>query len=347
MNKTIEIDGSFGEGGGQILRTALSLSCITGCPLKLFNIRKGRKKPGLMPQHITCVNAAAVITHAQVSGNEKGSTELTFRPGNIRPGDYMFDIGTAGSCSLVFQTLLPPLVFSGKPSNIIITGGTHVPFSPTYDYISNIFLPMLNRTGVAVESQIMRYGFYPKGGGRVSFRVNPVTTIKGMKLTSRGTLLSVRGHSGVANLPISIAARQKMSVMQTLHPVEADIQLMEVPSEGQGTFVFLKSEYEYALAGFSSLGERGKPAEAVGKEAAEQLTAFNNSSACLDPHLADQMVLYLSLAHEDSSFTTSRITQHLITNLRVIEKFLNVRYEIEGELHSEGSVSLRPSSLKR
>jgi RNA 3'-terminal phosphate cyclase (ATP) len=340
MKKTIEIDGSLGEGGGQILRTALSLSCITGCPLKLFNIRKGRKKPGLMPQHITCVNAAAVISHAQVSGNEKGSTELTFSPGHIRPGDYLFDIGTAGSCSLVFQTLLPPLIFSGKPSEIIINGGTHVPFSPTYDYISNVFLPMLNRTGIAVESSIMKYGFYPRGGGRVSFRVNPVTEIKGMKLTSRGTLLSVRGHSGVSNLPVSIAERQKRSVIQTLLPEKADIRVMEVPSEGQGTFVFLKSEYEHNLAGFSSLGERGKPAEAVGKEAAGQFIAFHNSSACLDPHLADQMVLYLSLAEEGSSFTTSRITQHLLTNLSVIGKFLNVHYEIQGGLNAEGRVIL-------
>ncbi|MBI4681781.1 MAG: RNA 3'-terminal phosphate cyclase [Nitrospirae bacterium] len=340
MNKTIEIDGSIGEGGGQILRTALSLSCITGHALKLFNIRKARKKPGLMPQHITCVNAAAIISHAQVSGNEKGSTELTFIPGNICAGHYMFAIGTAGSCSLVFQTLLPPLIFSDGPSNITITGGTHVPFSPTYDYISDVFLPMLNRTGIKAASSIARYGFYPKGGGEVSFRIHPVTTIRGMDLTLRGPLLSVHGQSGVSNLPLSIAERQKMSVIKNIYPAEAEMQVMEVPSYGQGTFVFLKGEYEHALAGFSSLGERGKPAEEVGKEAAEKLIAFHNSSACLDPHLADQIVLYLSLAKEASSFTTSRITQHLITNLCVINKFLGIRYEIEGKLNEEGRVIL-------
>ncbi len=340
MSKTIEIDGSFGEGGGQILRTALSLSCITGDTLNLFNIRKGRKKPGLMPQHITCVNAAAMISHAQVTGNEKGSMELTFSPEDVRAGRYMFDIGTAGSCSLVFQTLLPPLIFSGEPSNITIKGGTHVPFSPPYHYISGVFLPMLNRIGVEVESSIMRYGFYPKGGGEVSFRIQPIRQVKGMNLISRGALLFVHGLSGVSNLPVSIAERQKMSMIQNLQPVKADMQVIEVSSHGQGTFVFLKGEYEHAPAGFSSLGERGKPAEAVGKEAAEQFIDFHNSTACLDPHLADQIVLYLSLAQEDSSFTTPRITQHLITNLWVIEKFLNVRYEIQGELDSEGRVIL-------
>jgi len=340
MSKTIEIDGSLGEGGGQILRTALSLSCITGRALRLFNIRKGRKRPGLMPQHITCVNAAAGISHAGVSGNEKGSSELTFVPGRVVPGDYTFDIRTAGSCSLVFQTLLPPLVLSGKPSRITIKGGTHVPMSPTYDYISDIFLPMLNRTGIAVESSIMRYGFYPKGGGEVGFHIQPADKIKGMHLTSRGALLSVHGLSGVSNLPLSIAERQKMSVIQHMSPTDVDLRVIEVPSYGQGTFVFLRGEYENAPAGFSSLGERGKPAEAVGREAADQFVAFHNSSGCLDPHLADQMVLYLSLAREDSSFTTSRITQHLITNLRVIEQFLDIRYEIQGEPESEGIVRL-------
>lgn len=340
MRRTIEIDGSLGEGGGQILRTALSLSCITGHSLKLFNIRKGRKRPGLMPQHVTCVSAAASICHAGVSGNEKGSSELTFVPDRIMPGDYTFDIQTAGSCSLVFQTLLPPLILSGKTSDITIKGGTHVPFSPTYDYISDVFLPMLSRIGIKTESSIERYGFYPKGGGEVSFRIHPAATIKGMQFTSRGALLSVHGHSGVSNLPLSIAERQKMSVMQEMPLSDVDFRVIEVPSYGQGTFVFLKGEYENSFAGFSALGERGKPAETVGREAAEQFIAFHNSSACLDPYLADQMVLYLSLAKEDSSFTTSRITQHLITNLLVIEKFLNIRYEIQGEQDAEGSVKL-------
>ena len=340
--RTIEINGSFGEGGGQILRTALSLSCITGHTLKLFNIRQGRKRQGLMPQHITCINAAALISHAQVSGNERGSTELTFTPANVRTGNYLFDIKTAGSSSLVFQTLLPPLLFAAGTSHISIKGGTHVPFSPTYHYISEVFLPMLNKVGIEAEPSIIRYGFYPKGGGEVGFNIEPVKKIKGMNLKDREPLLSVRGYSAVSCLPISIAERQKESAKQNLMNISPEIKVMDVPSYGAGTFLFLKSEYVNTIAGFSSLGRKGIPAEEIGREAAEQIVNFHKTSACLDQYLADQIVLYLSLGKEESSFTTSRITEHLLTNLWVIEKFLNIRYEIEGDIGSEGRVMIVP-----
>ncbi|MBI5408254.1 MAG: RNA 3'-phosphate cyclase [Nitrospirae bacterium] len=339
--KTIEIDGSFGEGGGQILRTALSLSCITGNTLRLFNIRKARKKPGLMPQHLTCVNAISEICRAEVAGNEAGSAELTFTPGRIKSGDYFFDIKTAGSSSLVFQTLLPPLLWADKPSRITIKGGTHVPFSPPYNYIAEVFIPMLNRIGIKVEPSIIKYGFYPKGGGEVSFKIHPAGEIKGINLVSRGRLLSIKGLSAVSNLPGHIAERQKISAIQNLSPLPAEIDILEAPSVGQGTFVFLKGEYENVLSGFSSLGERGKRAEEVGKEAAYLFKDFHNTSACLDHNLADQLVIYLSLAKEGSAFTTSCITRHLITNLWVIERFLKIRYEMEGDLNSEGKIALR------
>jgi RNA 3'-terminal phosphate cyclase (ATP) len=337
--RIIEIDGSFGEGGGQILRTALSLSCITGLKLRLFNIRKGREKPGLRPQHITCINAAAIITHAKVSGNGAGSTEIIFIPGNICPGNYMFDIKTAGSCSLVFQTLMP-LIFAGKPSHITIKGGTHVPFSPPYHYISQIFLPALNRIGINIESTISSYGFYPKGGGEVGFRIFPSKNIKGRDLTVRGDLNSLSLISGVSGLPLSIAERQRQSAMNLLASFSPRVKVLEAPSPAQGTFVFIKAEYENSWAGFSALGKKGKPAEAVGREAAEEFIHFHNASACIDPHLADQIVTYLSLARQNSSFTTSRMTQHLLTNVWVIEKFLNIKYEIKGKLGAEGRVTI-------
>ncbi len=340
--KTIEIDGSFGEGGGQILRTALSLSCITNRALKLFNIRKGRRKAGLMPQHLTCVNAISEICCAEVVGNEAGSTELMFVPGKTVSGKYFFDIKTAGSSSLVLQTILPPLLFSGGRSQITIKGGTHVPFSPPYDYISEVFISMLNRLGLRVESYISRYGFYPKGGGETGFGISPVRKISGMNALEKGDLFAVRGHSAVSNLPLHIAERQKKSMIQVLTPLPVSIDVNEVPSLGQGTFVFLKGEYENVPSGFSSLGERGKPAETIGTEAALLFKSHHNSPGCLDPHLADQIVIYLSLARENSVFTTSRITQHLLTNLWVIEKFLKIRYEIEGSLDSEGKITLSP-----
>jgi RNA 3'-terminal phosphate cyclase (ATP) len=336
----IEIDGSYGEGGGQILRTALGLSCITGKAVTFFNIRKGRKKPGLMPQHTTCVNAIERISNAQVSGNEIGSTGLTFQPEKIRAGDYTFDIKTAGSSSLVFQTLLPPLLFADNASRITIKGGTHVPFSPPYHYISEVFIPMLKCIGIHAECSIRRYGFYPRGGGETSFSVFPVGHMRGIHLLSKGDLLSLRGYSGVSRLPLTMAGRQNKSLQLKLAPLSAEIQTLDVPSTGEGTFVFLKGEYENACSGFSSLGKKGKPAESVGEEAATAFLDFHNSRQCLDPYLTDQIVVYLSLSRRHCSFTTSYITQHLLTNLWVIEKFLNVRCQIEGETGSAGKVTI-------
>ena len=339
--KTIKIDGSFGEGGGQVLRTALSLSCVTGYGLHLFNIRKGRKRPGLMPQHLTCINAASKITDATVSDNEKGSSELTFVPGKIKSGSYFFDIKTAGSCSLVLQALIPPLVFGNRDSEIKIKGGTHVPFSPTYDYIAWVFLPMLQTLGIRVDPQIINYGYYPNGGGEVMFRIFPALKVNSMDLSERRELVYLHGYSSVSRLPMSIAERQKDSLIKAL-PAAAEIKTFEAPSPGTGTSVFLKAEYENSFAGFSSLGKIGKPAEKVGEEAARQFNDFNATSASIDPYLADQIVIYLSLARDTSSFTTSRITKHLITNLWVIENFLNITYRIEGDLNSEGRVFLSP-----
>lgn len=336
----LKIDGSFGEGGGQILRTALSLSCITGIPFKLYDIRKGRKKPGLMPQHLTCVNAIAEISDAKLTGNETGSTELIFIPQSVKPGDYSFDIKTAGSSSLVFQTLLPPLIFADGESTITITGGTHVPFSPPFHYISEVLIPMLRTLGVNVDAFIERYGFYPKGGGRVRFRISAVEEFTGLNLVNRGRLKFMRGYSCVGRLPLSIAERQKNSLQKEIHPLSAEIDVMEVPSGGEGTFVFLSANYENTIAGFSSLGMRGKRAEEVGTEVVREFREFEKTSACLDPHLADQLVLYLALSRKDSSFTTSCITQHLMTNLWVIEKFMKLKYHIEGDIKTEGMVRL-------
>ena len=338
--KTIELDGSHGEGGGQILRTALSLSCVTGHALKLFNIRTGRKKPGLMPQHITCVRAASEISNAKIKGADAGSTELIFVPGKTIPGNYLFDIKTAGSCTLVFQTLLPPLMFGEKPSFITIKGGSHVPFSPTYHYLTEVFLPMLRNVGVPVDSTIYKYGFYPKGGGEVSFTVHPVSQVKGLNVSERGELTALHGYSAVSRLPMNIAERQKSAMEQKVRSLPADIHIMNVVSPGEGTFTFLAAQYESTLAGFSSIGKRGKPAEKVGAETAEAFLDFHHKSAAFDPHLADQIVLYLSLSREDSSFTTPSITEHLLTNLWVIRKFMGIHYEVEGQLNSEGRIKI-------
>jgi len=324
----VEIDGSFGEGGGQILRTSLSLSSLLGKPFRIYNIRKGRQRPGLMPQHITSVRAAAEISRAEVRGDAKGSLELSFSPKDVRPGEYRFDIGTAGSTGLVLQTLLPPLVFSGGESTLTITGGTHVPFSPPFHYISEAFIPLLGRLGIEVEAQIEACGFYPRGGGEIRVSVKPCRKVRPIALTERGELLGLKGVSAVGNLPLSIAVRQRDALLGRIEGFAADVEAAEVKALGQGTFVFLRADYEGAICGFSSLGERGKRAEKVGEEAASEFLEHHRSRACLDPHMADQIAVYLALAGGESAFTTSRITEHLRTNLHVIEKFMEVKYDI-------------------
>ncbi len=362
----IEIDGSYGEGGGQILRTALSLSCLFKKPFRIFNIRKGRKKPGLMPQHLTCVRAAQLLSNAEVKGDQKGSTELLFLPGEVKGGDFFFDIGTAGSISLVLQTLIPAIVFSkitnnppfptvingGKrgllkeKSTITLKGGTHVPFSPCFHYLDEVFVTFLKKIGIEIRLTIESYGFYPKGGGKVRADIFPVKAITPLTVMERSSILRLRGCSGVGNLPLSIAERQRKAMLEKIYSqikdlkCQVDIELLNVTTPGQGTFIFLKSESENSIAGFTSLGERRKKAETVGEDAAMEFLQYYSTDAALDPHISDQIVLYLSICKEESVFTTSCITQHLMTNLWVIGLFHEFRYSIEGEIGKPGIVRI-------
>ncbi|MEW6572010.1 MAG: RNA 3'-terminal phosphate cyclase [Nitrospirota bacterium] len=357
----IEIDGSYGEGGGQILRTALSLSCLFKKPFRIFNIRKGRKKPGLMPQHLTAVRAAQMISAADVTGDYAGSAELVFSPGEVKGGDFFFDIGTAGSTSLVLQTLIPSLVFLGNPlsvdreesrqeephqkTSVTLKGGTHVPFSPSYDYLAGVFSHFLKEIGIKIEFVIESYGFYPKGGGKIRAYIYPTKDIRSLKILERGRLLALKGCSGVGNLPLSIAERQKNSMIEKIksgmdsgYPVE--IELLNVPTPGQGTFTYLQSDFENAVAGFTSLGERGKRAETVGDEVAADFFRYYSTGSALEPHIADQIVLYLSLSREKSVFSTSAISRHLMTNLWVIGLFHTYHYAVEGDVGSPGKVEI-------
>jgi len=340
----IEIDGSFGEGGGQILRTALSLSCIERRPFRIFNIRRSRKKPGLMPQHLTAVRAAQMISGAEVRGADRGSTELCFVPGAVNGGDFVLDIGTAGSTSLVLQTLVPALAFSGKRSRVILTGGTHVPFSPSFHYLADVFAPCLERLGIRLDLGVESYGFYPRGGGRIRAEIFPAKDIRPLRVCDRGGILGVTGRSGVGNLPLSIAERQRKAVLGHLAKilglsgVSPRIKLMNAPTPGRGSFLFLRMESEHSLAGFTALGAIGKRAEVVGAEAAEELVRFDASGAALDRHLADQIVLYLALCDEASEFTVEEVTPHLLTNLGVIGLFRPLRFDVEGKEGGAGRV---------
>ncbi len=348
----IEIDGSYGEGGGQIVRTALALSGLFQKPFRIFNIRKNRRKPGLMPQHLTCVKAAQCITGAVVKGDYPGSVELLFSPGEVRAGSFSFDIGTAGSTSLVLQTLIPALAFSVNKTKISLTGGTHVPFSPSFYFLSEVFLRFLEQIGIRVRLSISSYGFYPRGGGRIQADILPAEKIAPLRINGRGNLLGFAGHSGVGNLPLAIAERQRNALLKKLSrevgelETAPEIELLEVPTPGKGTFIDFVASCEHSIAGFTGLGAIGKKAEAVGEEAASEFIRYYRTGAALDGHMSDQIVLYLSLCSEESSFSSSAITSHLITNLWAIGLFHDIRYSLEGKTGEKGRIKLKGMDLK-
>jgi RNA 3'-terminal phosphate cyclase (ATP) len=345
----IRIDGSIGEGGGQILRTSLALSCILRRPVEIVNIRKTRRKPGLQPQHLTAVNAAAAVCRAEVEGARLSSTAIRFRPDAAVGGDFRFDVsekkGSAGSAPLVLQTILPPLCFADGPSLVTVVGGTHVPWSPTAHYLEQVFLPVLARIGVNADVFMDTWGWYPVGGGKLTARIMPGKEPLPFGSTGRGMLVRVCGISAVSNLPREIAVRQRDRAVRTLSQkgIDAEIELVNAPSPGKGTLVFLLAEFENVRAGFSALGAVGKRAEDVAGEACKDLFDYLDAGAALDPHLADQIVHYLALAQGESEFTTSRITQHLLTNIRIVQQFVKCDIQVTGREGETGAVRISPS----
>lgn len=341
----LEIDGSYGEGGGQILRTALSLSCLTGTPFRISNIRRGRRKPGLMPQHLAAVRAAQAISGATVEGAAPGSGKFDFTPHALHGGLFTFDIGTAGAVTLVLQTLILPLLHADRRSRVTVTGGTHVPSSPSVHYLAEVFAPMLHRIGGELTLSIDAYGFYPRGGGKISAEILPARELQPISLNTPGELRRISGCSGVCNLPLSIAERQRAASLVTLggSNVPTEIDLLNAPGPGQGTFLFLRADTGAVRSGFTSLGARGKRAESVGAETGEELWRHLSTGAALDPHLADQLVPYLALCRRESTFTTSCITRHLLTNLWVVGLFLPLRFQVEGEEGHTGRVTIYPA----
>jgi len=332
--KPIVIDGSYGEGGGQILRTALALAAILQRPVEIRNIRAGRRKPGLRPQHLAAVRAMAMITDGKIEGGELGSMHLSFQPRQIVPGSYSLDVGTAGSVSLVLQAMVPSLLFAKGASRIVITGGTHVPWSPCFHYLKGVFVPALQQIGGALHVDMDRWGWYPKGGGKVVASISPVLELSGVDLTYRGRLQDTFVLSAVSNLAISIAERQRDQVLKRLRDQKyqiARIELLKGPSPGTGTVIFVQATFENGVAGFSSLGKRGKPAEKVADDACSDFFQFMASEAAVDDHLADQLLPYMALARGRSSLIARRITRHLVTNIWVIEQFLPVRFEVDDE----------------
>ena len=339
----IEIDGSLGEGGGQVLRSSLALSLITRIPFAIKNIRRRRPKPGLMAQHLKAVEAAAAVGAACIEGASLGSQCLTFEPTAVVPGDFRFNIGTAGSTSLVLQTLLCPLSLARKGSTILINGGTHVPWSPSFDFLALHWLPYMSQIGFDIQLELRAAGFYPRGGGCVRAVVNPIKALAPLQLKERGVLKRIRGISAVANLNVSIAERQKAQALKRLSSISPylEIEIRHLSSPSRGTFLLLLAEFEHSQCCFCGLGARGKPAERVADEAVDELRDFLASDGAVDPYLADQLVLPLALAGGMSEIRTSRVTPHLVTNAEIVKMFLPVAIEVDQKIGRAGMVCIK------
>ncbi|MGD0266467.1 MAG: RNA 3'-terminal phosphate cyclase [Candidatus Methylomirabilota bacterium] len=338
----LRVDGAQGEGGGQVLRTALALSAIRGMPVEIHSIRARRKNPGLQAQHLTAVSALAQICGAAVDGAALGSRELRFAPGAIQGGEYHFDVGTAGSTALVLQAILLPLALAPGPSRAVLTGGTHVPWSPSVHYVREVWFPVLGKMGVSADLELLRWGFYPKGGGRVRVAIEGGARLRPATLVSRQGAVRLRGLSVVANLARGIAERQRDQALRRLEGEgrQADIALVEAEAAGAGSFLILVADAGGVPAGFSAVGERGKPAERVADEVVDPLFGFLKGDAACDPYLADQVILPMALAGGTSRLTTSRVTPHLLTTVQIVQQALGCPVEVGGEEGSPGHVTI-------
>lgn len=323
----IELDGSRGEGGGQILRTALSLSMITGIPFTIEHIRARRRKPGLLRQHLTAVQAAAAVCKAEVEGAVAGSQRLRFKPGPVRAGDYRHAIGSAGSCTLVLQTVLPALWFADGPSTLHVSGGTHNPAAPPADFLIRSWQPLMQRMGVMLDIQLLRHGFYPAGGGEVLASTTPVATWRPLQLKARGELLRLSAIGVVSGIPAEVAKREMQRAASSLGPLDEELRVLP-SNDGPGNILMLVMDYPEVTEVFSACGERGMPAETVADQAARAARSYRDSAATVGEHLADQLLLPMALAGE-GSFTTHVVSSHLKTNCAVIAKFLPVHFAFE------------------
>ncbi|UXD21335.1 ribosomal subunit interface protein [Ignicoccus pacificus DSM 13166] len=347
--KIIEIDGSFGEGGGQILRTSIALSAVTLRPVRIFNIRAKRKNPGLRRQHFTAVKALAEMTDAEVKGLEVGSKELVFIPKRLKGGNYRFDIGTAGSVSLVIQAITPAALFAPEPVKVWLRGGTDVPMSPPIDYLRFVFEPILSKFGADINIILKRRGHYPKGGGIVEFEVpSPPRMLRPWGELERGEVIKIRGLSHCVRLPKHVAERQARAAEELLkrsgyENVQIDLEWYpreRDPHLGPGSGIVLWAIAERSLLGGDSLGARGKPAEKVGEEAATKLIEDLSTKKALDRHMSDMIIPYLALSCGEAEVGGAKLTMHAWTHVHVVKKILP-----EAELELEGKIG-EPFTLK-
>jgi RNA 3'-terminal phosphate cyclase (ATP) len=323
----IELDGSAGEGGGQILRTSLTLAMITGRPFRIRQIRARRSKPGLMRQHLVAVQAAAEICGAQVSGAQVGSQELEFKPGKVRGGDYRFAIGTAGSCTLVLQTILPALLAADRPSTLHLSGGTHNPMAPPVQFLQRAWCRHLAEMGAEIDVRLERYGFYPAGGGEVSASVTPCARLRPRTWMARGERKAAYAECIIAGVPGRVAQRELECVGKAMNWNGEQLFNRTLPAEqGPGNALMLTLEYEHTTEVFTAFGEKSVSAENVARHAVQRARQYLATQAAVAEYLGDQLMLPLALAG-GGGFTVDEVSMHARTNAQVIELFLPVRFE--------------------
>lgn len=351
----VEIDGSIGEGGGQVFRNSISYAAITNQSLKITNIRANRSPSGLKPQHLTALRLVRDITNAEVQGDYKGSKEVTFIPHEIQGGDYTADTGTAGSITLILQAFLPLTLFARAPIKVELRGGTDVKWSPPIDSFRFVFLPFLRDLGVSCDVNLIRRGHYPRGGGIVKVQLHPlITPLSPIHLEERGSIKSIQGRSHCVSLPKHVAERQAKAARAKLNnhgyknvSIEVEwYKKREDPHKGPGSGIVLWAEGpQRMLLEADSLGARGKPAEKVGREAATRLVEQIRRGGRVDVHHTDQLIPFLAMANGTSVIHSAKISSHTLTAITIAEKFFNVDFIVKGKEGEEGLISVEGASL--
>jgi len=336
----IEIDGSYGEGGGAVLRISTALSAVTSEPVHITNIRSGRPKPGLMPQHLNAVKGVADLSNASINGLELGSTEIFFYPGSLKGGNYLIDVKTAGSITLILQAFMIPAIFADSKVNITVVGGTDVRWSPSVDYLENVTIPILRLMGYDARTNLIQRGHFPRGGGILELVIEPVKKLKPLNV-SELKFDFIKGISHVVNLPIHVAERQALSAEKILMN-EGYISKIKIKSSisalGAGSGILLWTNGLTSVSG-SSIGEPGRKAEELGYEAAKQILYHISRGSSLDKYMCDQIIPYMALAG-NSSVKTAELTQHAITNIHIAEKFINKKFHIDGTIGKSAVISV-------
>ncbi|MBL8818473.1 MAG: RNA 3'-terminal phosphate cyclase [Planctomyces sp.] len=347
--ETIIIDGSEGEGGGQILRTSMAFAAVCRVPVRIENIRGKRPRPGLARQHLTAMKAIARVTNGQMSGDELGSRRLEFVPQEIVGGHHEFRIGTAGSATLVLQTILPALLVADQKSTVVLEGGTHNQWAPPVDFLEHAFLPLLCKMGAEVRCRLIRYGFHPAGGGRLEVEITPTRVLRGFDLQERGDLCRRHSRVLISNLPGNIAEREQHRLVRKLRWKDSEVTIDPVPSSGPGNVIVVKLQFEHVTEVFTAFGRLGTSAEHVADEVVKDVTSYLGSTAPVGEYLADQLLLPLALSaagegsHRGGSFRTTPLSQHSKTQMDIIRRFLPVEFEVRST-DEDCTVHVRPAS---